>query len=320
MANPILPDDVFVQEFLALGGEGMARKYGISSRSVFARRRVLEKHYGKLSSPVGPGGMPVKTEQDKRPHRLQWEIRNGTCLIGSDFHIWPGARSTAQRAFIKFADDVRPAGVIINGDLMDFPQISRHPQGWEATPTPAQEIEAAQDYLSDLQKATKRGLKAWPLGNHDYRMESYIAQNAAMLRGLKGIHLHDHVNPMWTKCIGVMVNHGLPGATMVKHRFRSGIHAPRTNTANAGISIVTGHLHSQKVMPMTDYQGDRYGVDTGCCADPAHRQFLYAEDNPLDWRSGFALLTWRDGRLMQPELISVWDDDHVQFRGQLIKV
>ena len=98
------------------------------------------------------------------------------------------------------------------------------------------------------------------------------------------------------------------------------MNATRANTLNAGVSMVTGHLHSQNVRPVSDYNSfDRYGVDTGCVADKDHRAFLYTEDAPLDWRSGFALLTYRDGRLMYPELITKWDDKTVQFRGNLIR-
>lgn len=44
------------------------------------------------------------------------------------------------------------------------------------------------------------------------------------------------------------------------------------------------------------------------------------EDGPKNWVSGFAVLKFRDGRLMQPELVSVWDEKSVQFRGELIRV
>jgi hypothetical protein len=85
--------------------------------------------------------------------------------------------------------------------------------------------------------------------------------------------------------------------------------------------MITGHLHSQKVTPYTDYNGTRYGVDTGCVAETDHRAFVdYTEDAPLNWRSGFCVLTFKGGRLMHPELITKWDDDHVQFRGQLHRV
>jgi len=119
-----------------------------------------------------------------------------------------------------------------------------------------------------------------------------------------------------------MVNDRIEGgATMIKHRWKGGMNATRANTLNAGISMVTGHLHSQNVRPLSDYRPfDRYGVDTGCVADRNHRAFSYTEDSPLDWRSGFAVLTFRDGRLMYPELVTKWDSNTVQFRGELHKV
>ena len=56
-------------------------------------------------------------------------------------------------------------------------------------------------------------------------------------------------------------------------------------------------------------------------ADPNGPQFMdYTEDNPKNWRSGFALLTIVKGRLLWPELVSVWDAKHVCFRGELVKV
>ena len=65
---------------------------------------------------------------------------------------------------------------------------------------------------------------------------------------------------------------------------------------------------------------DRYGVDTGCVADKEHRAFSYTEDSALDWRSGFAVLTYRDGILMPPELVTKMDAKTVWFRGALHRV
>jgi hypothetical protein len=46
----------------------------------------------------------------------------------------------------------------------------------------------------------------------------------------------------------------------------------------------------------------------------------YMEDNSRNWRSGFVVLTFRNSVLMWPEVVAVVDEDHVQFRGELIKV
>ena len=193
---------------------------------------------------------------------------------------------------------------------------------WEKTPDPQEEIEAAQDHLDDIVKRGKRGSqKVWTLGNHDARFEHFIANHAPAMKGIKGVHLSDHFG-VWQKAMSCFVNEGQEGAaTMIKHRFKGGIHATRNNTLHAGVSMVTGHLHSQNVRPLSDYSRfDRYGVDTGCVADKHHRAFSYTEDSPLDWRSGFALLTYKDGRLLHPELVTKWSDDAVQFRGAIIKV
>ena len=107
---------------------------------------------------------------------------------------------------------------------------------------------------------------------------------------------------------------------MVKHRYKGGLHATHNNTASAGKTMITGHLHSAKVTPYTDYTGTRYGVDTGCIADPWGPQFEYMEDNPRNWRSGFCVLTFHKGKLLQPQLALVHDPDHIDFQGALIRV
>lgn len=318
MTLPACTDDQFMDMFDKIGATKLSVKLGVNERSVYARRRRLERKYSEhLAAPS------KALLEAKYPHRLQHEIKNGTVLIGSDFHIWPGQESTALRAFKKFADDVRPNVVILNGDVLDFPLIGRHaPIMWETAPEPYQEIEAAQDHLHDIAKAAKRARKAWCLGNHDARFESNLANNAARYRNIKGVHLSDHFG-LWEKCWSVCVNEAVRGgATMVKHKPKGGgMNAARASALNSGMSFVHGHLHSQKVTPITDYNGDRYGVDAGCIADPAFKQFVnYTEDAPLDWRSGFCLLTYKDGRLLMPELVSVWDDRSVQFRGEVVRV
>jgi UDP-2,3-diacylglucosamine pyrophosphatase LpxH len=318
MGNPGLKacsDEEFCRLFEDIGATKLSKHLGVTERNVYKRRRNIESKIGAVSAPNRQ--LPVY------PGRYRFDLKNGTALVGSDFHIWPGEESTCLRAFKKLVKDIQPNAIILNGDVCDFPRISRHPAlNWEKAPDPQEEIEAVQDHLADIVGASKRGSqKIWTQGNHDSRFEATIANTLPQYRGVKGVHLHDHFDSVWQRAMSCFINEGIDGgATMVKHRLKGGQGAPRANTLNAGVHIVTGHLHSQKVIPVTDYRGDRYGVDTGCVADKEHRAFSYHEDSPVDWRSGFALLTFRDNRLMQPELISKWDDSHVQFRGDLIRV
>lgn len=308
--SKILSDDEFISIFQTAGAKPLSQLMGVNERAVYARRRKIEEKIGEaLHSP--------RSNAKRYPHRNDWNIPNGEVIVASDLHLWPGQESQMLRALKKFCNDIKPKGLILNGDVLDFARISRHPpMGWESVPTPQQEIEAAQDHLAELVKLTGRAQRAWNLGNHDARFEVKLATVAPEFAKVAGIHLSDHFSGFdngWSTWIN--------GETVVKHRFRSGVHAPWNNTINAGKTIVTGHLHSAKVTPFTDYNGTRWGVDTGCVADTDAKQFVdYTEDNPKNWISGFGVLTFKDSRLLWPELVTSFDADHVQFRGKLIRV
>jgi hypothetical protein len=308
-------DNEFISLFNSIGAQRTAQALGITERNVYGRRQRLEKIHGSIDAPT--------KARPTAPGRVSLDIKSGVVIIGSDFHIWPGAESTCLRAFKKFVGDLKPAAVILNGDVMDFPRISRHPQSWESAPDPQEEIEAVQDHLNDIVKACKRGTqKLWCLGNHDARFESMIANSIPQYRGVKGVHLSDHF-PLWQKAMSCFINEGVEGgATMVKHIPQGGgVNATRNFTLNAGVHTVHGHLHRQGLRCISNYRRyDVFGIDAGMVADKDHRAFSYTQDAPLDWRSGFAVLTYRDGVLLQPELVTKWDDRRVSFRGELIRV
>lgn len=308
--NKACSDEEFIHLVQTLGASKTAHHLDIAERSVYRRLNHLRKFH--------PIYAPSKIDPNNHPDRVYFEVKNGSVIIGSDFHIWPGDESTALRAFKKICQDIQPKAIILNGDVLDFPSISRHPpMGWESIPAPFEEIECTQDHLNDIVKAVPRGTKKiWTLGNHDARFEMKLAAHAKEYKNIKGIHLSDHF-PLWEKGWSAWINNDV----VCKHRWKGGIHATHNNTLNSGKTMVTGHLHSQKVTPFTDYNGTRYGIDTGCVADPYQESFSYAEDNPRNWISGFAVLTFKDDRLLYPELCSVWDQDQsVQFRGQILRV
>jgi hypothetical protein len=146
------------------------------------------------------------------------------------------------------------------------------------------------------------------------RFETKLANTAPEYAKIHGVHLKDHF-PRWAPCWSLMIN----GNTMIKHRLRNGVHATWNNTLHAGVTIVTGHLHSLQIKPKSDYNGTRWGVDCGTLADPAGPQFAdYTEDGPKDWRMGFAVLTYRAGRLLWPELYYVRSDGVGEWRGEEI--
>lgn len=250
----------------------------------------------------------------KRTARLSHPIRNGTVLIGSDAHYWPKQISTAHRAFVKLSGEIKPTLIIMNGDAIDAATISRHPPiGWQKSPSIKRELDTAQERLAEVVEASPKSRRIWTLGNHDARFETKIASLIPELKGVHGVSLRDHF-PEWEPAWSVEVG-GRSGA-IIKHRFKGGTHASFNNAVSSGRTIVTGHLHALHVSPFTDYNGTRWGVDGGTMADPLGPQFTgYTEDNPLNWREGFVVLTWKDGRLLWPEPVFVNRKGYYTWRG-----
>lgn len=317
--KPTLTDDAFISMYKTEGPQAIATYLQIHVRNVHLRRATLEAKLGVLLTPPESN----RVEPLSAPERVVIPITDGVALIGGDGHYWPGDNPTAHRAFVKLAKVLKPSVVVFNGDALDFPRISRHaPIGWEKQPTVEDELAAVQERLGEIEAASRRAEKIWTLGNHDARFNTRLAMVASEYAGVPGTRLVHHF-PLWTPAWAAYLGTDGPGGVVVKHRFKGGIHAPHNNTLWSGRSMVTGHLHSQKVMPITDYNGTRYGVDCGCIAAPGAEQFRnYTEESPQNWRSGFCVLTWKKGRLLPPELVSVVDEKagHVVWRGDVLEV
>lgn len=310
-ANRKITDEALIRELPKLGATALATKYGLTDRTVYARRRRVEEREGiKISTPRYGGDVK---QLDQHPAAIQLGLQEGHILVGSDSHYWPGIVTTAHRAFVEFAREYQPKVIIKNGDETDFPTLSRFaPIGWESRPKVSDEVDAVKAMLSEIEKVSPKSRRIWPCGNHDGRFETRLATVAPEYAKIHGVHLKDHF-PNWEPCWAAFVNND----TVIKHRIKGGIHATRNNTLAAGRSVVTGHLHSLKVSPISDYNGTRWGVDCGTMAEPYGPQFYnYTELSPLDWRSGFVLLTFSKGRLLWPEQIWVSGPDTVQFRGK----
>jgi hypothetical protein len=259
-------------------------------------------------SPVGHAG------------RIDLEIDDGVILVGSDAHIQPGEPTIAMHAFEQAIKFFVPRGlkcIVLNGDVCDFATVGRHPTiGWEKRPTLIEELGAVQTQLRRLQSLGGPGIDyLWTLGNHDARFETKIANELPQYAGVHGVHLRDHFVE-WRACWSCWINDEI----VIKHRWKSGVHATHNNAVSAGKTMVTGHLHSLRISPFTDYTGTRFGIDTGCLATPYGPQFIdYTEANPVNWRSGFAVLTIRDGRLLWPEVVPVVSNTEWSFRGEIYR-
>jgi hypothetical protein len=65
------------------------------------------------------------------PTRIDLRIHDGQVILGSDLHASPNEpASTAWRAFVHLTKILQPQAVVLNGDVCDFPTISKNPRAY----------------------------------------------------------------------------------------------------------------------------------------------------------------------------------------------
>jgi hypothetical protein len=94
-------------------------------------------------------------------------------------------------AFQSAIRDLRPDGVLFNGDILEGAEISRHPKipGW--TESLQSEFDFAREMIRQVREnAGHRGDIFWTGGNHDVdRLASYLTQTAPGLASLRDLRI-----------------------------------------------------------------------------------------------------------------------------------
>jgi hypothetical protein len=295
----------------------MHKQTGLALPSIYRRRNNLVAtghHLPTVPLPTAYNQPTAEKIERAYAKREALTIEDGAVVVFSDAHWWPGAGLTlAHAALLKMLKRLKPAVVIANGDIFDGAAISRHdPDGWQNVPTVMAELETVKAFMAGVADASRGAILMRTIGNHDLRFDRRLATRVPDFKHLAGMRLRDHL-PAWSESWSVEIN----GDVIVKHRWHNGIHGPYNNALKGGRTIVTGHLHRLLATPWTDYNGRRWGVDTGTLSDPDAQAFDYAEDAPKNWGSGFAVLTFRAGMLLPPEFCEVIGNAAF-FRGQVI--
>lgn len=323
-----MPAYLSEREFIELwrkhgSASGVSRATGIDVANVYQRRaRLKRRGYDLPTTNAAEGYEGHVSRFDSRwtfPRQIDLEIDTGVVVVSSDHHYWPDEIPVAHRALVEVIKMVKPRAKILNGDVFDGVSVSRHPPfGWSDRPSVKDELEACQERVHEIEMALPKGCKRlWNVGNHCIRFERVLAMQASEFAGFEGTRLADHFGG-WDFAWSTLINPKAAHPVMVKHRDAGGVHAGYNNTMKGGLSIVTGHTHILECKPWTDYRGRRYGVQTGTVSDLNAPAFEYTENGPPKGAcSGFAVLTFKDGQMVPPELCEVVDGK-AWFRGQVV--
>lgn len=106
-------------------------------------------------------------------------------VVGSDFHSW-FVDPFALDVFIATIKMVNPEIIILNGDVWDFPTISRHRQmpGHFHLNLHEEREFGQKQILARVREAAPDATIYLVIGNHEYRLVTYLADAAPRLAGL----------------------------------------------------------------------------------------------------------------------------------------
>jgi hypothetical protein len=205
----LLTDEQIIEAWTRFGSAAkVAKALKIDVRQIYARRRRIEEKHGiampatNISrNPAGPmiekgkardAVAAARAEQYERD--MTETVRNGTVIVASDCHYWPGLVSPAHEAMCRAIKAFKPDIVCLNGDILDGARISRHARiMWEKQPSLKDELHAVQDRCAEIERAAGRARLVRTIGNHDARFENYWSANTPEAEGLPGSTLLDYL-------------------------------------------------------------------------------------------------------------------------------
>src|SRR5512147_11216 len=114
MPNAKVSDEEFVAAWERHGSiTAIAHALNMSPRNANQRRRTIEQRIGRpLVARLKQGG--VMADPSHNPAMRELSISDGYVLVGSDAHYMPGVATTAHRAFVEFARELKPVAVVMN--------------------------------------------------------------------------------------------------------------------------------------------------------------------------------------------------------------
>lgn len=257
------------------------------------RKKNPRKEFFRKSGKQSDGQMWVNLPKSIR-QLGEWEptvIKGTKALLISDLHI-PYHDEKAVECALQFGYDQGVDTIIIDGDMIDFYQISR----WETDPRLRRvegELEDVRQFLATLRQAWPDATIAYKLGNHDERWELFMRKKAPELLEVPDFELDEVL------CLDQFEVTMIPSRTYAKfgelpilhgHEFGRSVFSPvnpaRGYWNRAKESMIAGHLHQSSSHSEKRLSGNcPTTFSIGCLCD------LHPEYAPMNkWNHGFALV------------------------------
>ena len=256
-------------------------KSGIKMRNTIKDKSL----YMTEERPKNPWKLPESEETKYEP----FYIKEKKIAVLSDVHI-PYHSIDALSAALDFIQAEKPSAILLNGDILDFYQLSRFGKDPRKRSV-AHELQAAREFLDVL---AQFGAKIYyKIGNHEERYQNYLMMKAPELLGVQQFELQ-HLLGLNERGIELIGDKRIIKANDLNivhgHEFGQSIFSP-VNVARGlflrgKVSAMQGHNHQTSSHTETDMNGNivtTWSLGCLCELNPAYL--------PINkWNHGFAII------------------------------
>lgn len=264
----------------------------------------------------------VKREVD---HRDSYEPR--LVAIVADQQA-PYHSRVAHDLFLGWLERCKPSEVVLAGDTIDLPDISRHKDNpeWHV---PTQEcINSGYRLIRDYVEAAPQAEFHKLMGNHDERIRNELLLRAERLYGITPAPTEADPNPhhamgvrrlLHLDALGVNLiepsggythaQHWIAPKLAVRHGWLTGQNTAEKSLKSIDYSLIVFHTHRQEMVRRTIHRSDgtlahQYGVVGGAMCEIKGGIGFAVDPN---WQNGFVTAwVWPDGS---------FQIDHAQIEG-----
>lgn len=213
-------------------------------------------------------------------------------LVLSDIHI-PYHDIKALKLALEYGKENKCNGVLLNGDTLDFFQLSRYIKDRRLRDF-AGELELGKQFLESLQEL--QCPIYYKIGNHEERYENYLKTVAPELLGVSNFRLSEllefgkyGVVEIKSKQLIKVGNLNILHGHEFGHSFFSPVNAARGLYTRAKADSVIGHHHQTSEHSEKDLNGNvvtTYSLGCLCGLQPEYMPFN-------KWNHGFGFITFK---------------------------
>ena len=243
-----------------------------------------------LPDPAPEAGGPALPDPLPLTHDPYKVDEPGDCLVFGDQHMPCHDRRSIELAVAE-ARRRAVKVVLVNGDLLDGYQLSRHPKE-QRRDRFADAVTMGRQFFAWLRSRFPRARIVFKLGNHDEYLKRYLNDNAPAVADLEGFDL-----PSVLKCADYGVEavgdkravHLGRLPVFHGHEFRGsgGVNPARWLYLRIGTSGMTNHFHRSSSHNEASYDGRLHATwSLGCTC------WLYPDYDPNNkWDHGWGFVT-----------------------------